>query len=91
MKIFKSESMYDFKKFPKTSHRKKYFKEDERGRQEMCEIVERYAREVALEEAREIAYTLLKDGVDFNLVRKAVKNLSEEELQEIYQGVKKHL
>ena len=48
MDIFTKNDTYDFEKFPKTSTRKKHFKIDEEGRQEMSDIVREIA---ALERA----------------------------------------
>ena len=54
----------------------------------MCEIVEEYAREVAKEQALEHAKVLFESEEAFEIVRKTIKQLSDEELQEIYESVK---
>lgn len=81
--------------FPKTSKRAKYFKEQQEGGKNMCdafeqykkEIMEKAAREAAKEAAKEAAVEFFKNGVDFEIVKKSMKGLSEEELREIYQEV----
>lgn len=92
MRIFKEHNAYDFKKFPKTSTRKHQFLESEGGKEQMCEIVENYAQEVAnkvaLEQAKEAAQTLFKQGASFEMVKSAFKNLTDEMLSEIYESVK---
>lgn len=50
----------------------------------MCEIVERYARQCVQEAEREIAGNLFKNGTDYELVRKSITSLSDEELKRIY-------
>ena len=93
MKIFKEQSAYDFKKFPKTSTRKKHFLEGEGGKEEMCEVVENYAqqvaREVAREQAEEHARKLFENGASMELVKMSITSLSEEVLQQIYESVKR--
>ena len=39
MKIYQNQEEYDFENFPNTSKRKKYFKGEEGGKQEMCDVV----------------------------------------------------
>lgn len=94
MKIYQNQEEYDFKNFPNTSRRKKYFKDEEGGMQEMCDVVKNYAREYAKEYAKEqieekekvTARKLFKSGVTFQIVQSAV-DLSEEILREIYNEV----
>ena len=103
MKIYKEQSAFDFKKFPKTSKRKSQFIRHEGGKREMCELVENYAREVAAEavkeaaeeaekeaikEKREMARRFFENGVDFDIVYRSVKHISKEELFSIYAEVK---
>ena len=99
MKIYKEQSAFDFKKFPKTSQRKSQFIRHEGGKKQMCELVENYAREVAeeevkevqkkaKEEAKEMAQRLFENGVDFDIVYRSIKSFSKEELQAIYEGIK---
>lgn len=84
MKIFKEQEAYDFVKFPKVSKRKSYFLKGKEGKKEMCEIVERYARQCVQEAEREIAGNLFKNGTDYELVRKSITSLSDEELKRRY-------
>ena len=53
LSLFLKEECFDSEKFPKISKVVKYFKEDEKGTQNMCTIVEEYAREYAKEYAEE--------------------------------------
>ena len=55
MHIFTDADAYDFEKFPKVSKRKKQFKESEGGNEEMCDLVENYAKECAEAAAKEAA------------------------------------
>lgn len=91
MRIYKEQSVFDFKKFPKTSNRKGQFIRHEGGKRKMCELVENYAREVAeetlKEEAQAMAKRLLERGVDFDIVCQSVKILSKEELLSIYKEI----
>ena len=89
MHIFKEQNMYDFAKFPKISKRKKYFLEEEGGKQEMCDIVENYAKEYAREKEKETTRKLFENGATFELVRAAIDSLSSEELKTIYDEVQK--
>ena len=69
--------------FPKLSARVKYLKEEQKGVEEMCEAVEQYARERAKETAKENAFRLLQNGVDFETVVKSITQLSRKELEEL--------
>lgn len=60
MHIFTDINAYDFEKFPKVSKRKKQFKTNEGGKNEVCDLVENYARECAKKEAAESAKNFLK-------------------------------
>lgn len=90
MKIYQNQNEYDFENFPNTSNRKKYFKEAEGGRSEMCDVVKNYAKEYAKEcieeKEKTTAQKLFKSGVDFQIVQSAV-DLSETILREIYEDV----
>ena len=83
MRIFKEQGAYDFEKFPKTSARKQQFLKVEGGKEEMCEVVENYARQVAEDHAK----NFFENGVSLEVVKKSITNLSEERLQEIYNQV----
>lgn len=91
MRIFKESDAYDFEKFPNVSKRKREFKESEGGETEVCELVEMYGRQCAekatKESAKETAYNLLKNGASYELVKKSIMLLTDEELQEIYHKV----
>ena len=96
MHIFTVKDAYDFEKFPKVSKRKKQFKESEGGQGEVCELVENYAKqyaEKAAEEAakeaakgaaRDNARRLFENGASYEIVKKSIPLLSNEELQKIF-------
>ena len=90
MKIYQNQEEYDFENFPNTSSRKKYFKDEEGGKQEMCDIVKNYAKEYAKEcveeEAKISARKFFENGVAFQVVQSAI-NLPEDILKEIYEEV----
>lgn len=86
-----------FEKVPKTSARKKQFKESEGGRENMCDLVEEYAKQRAEEaakeaakkaaeaEARKNARKFFENGATYEMVRASIDMLSDEELQSIYE------
>lgn len=84
--------------FPRVSARVKYFKEEQKGVETMCELVEQYAqeaeqrvKEVAKEAAMETARMFLLNGASYEMAQKSVKNLTKEELAVIYAEVKEEL
>lgn len=87
MHIFTDINAYDFEKFPKVSKRKKQFKTNEGGKNEVCDLVENYARERAKKEAAESAKKFFENGVSYEVVRASITLLSDEELQKIYKKV----
>ena len=84
MRIFKEHDAYDYEKFPKTSARKHQFLEDEGGKEQMCEVVENYAKDQAERHAR----NFFENGVSFEVVKECIDSLSEEVLRKIYESVK---
>ena len=92
MHIFTNPEAYDFKKFPKVSSRKKQFKDNEGGKEDMCDLVENYARECAEEAAKEAAKKAAKNffenGASYELVRASLTTISDEDLKNIYERVK---
>lgn len=100
MHIFTDKDAYDFKKLPKVSARKKQFKESEGGKEEVCDLVENYAKECAEEaaqkaaqkaaqEAADSAKRLFENGVSYEVVRTSITSLSDEELKSIYERYKR--
>lgn len=73
-------------KYPEFYNRVRYFKEG-KGREDMCETVEKYAQEVARETAkktaRETAQKMFIQGISFEIVRNCISDLSDEELHKI--------
>lgn len=87
MHIFTNTDAYDFQKFPKTSERKKQFKEGKGGNEEMCDLVENYAKQCAEKAAIDSATKFFENGVSYEVVRASITSLSDEQLQEIYKKV----
>ena len=83
MKLFKEENRYDFEKFPKTSARKHYYKVEEGGRSEMCEVMERYAKEYAEEQAK----LKLQDKIIKKLAKGKTAEVIAEELEEAVETI----
>lgn len=92
MKIYKEQETYDYEKFPHTSKRKHQFVVSEGGKKEMCEIVEKYAKEAAKEAAKEkeilMAKKLFAINVDFDTVLHSVEDMTDEELKKIHDEIK---
>lgn len=78
MELFKSPDVVDNKKFPNICNVVRYFKNG-KGRNEMCTVVEEYAKEYAKEKALETAKSLLEDGISDEIIHKAT-GLSFEEI-----------
>lgn len=83
--------------FPKLSARVRYLKEEQKGVEQMCEAVEKYAQEKAKEAvkkarkeakaaAKRSAALLFQNGVSFDIVAKSIRQLTRKELEKIYQG-----
>lgn len=87
MRIFKEQDKYNYEKFPRISKRKHQFLVDERGEKEMCELVENYAKEYAVEKDKLTAKELFINGANFEIVKKSLKDIPEEELLVIYNEV----
>lgn len=102
MHIFTDGDAYDFEKFPNVSKRKKQFKESEGGNEEMCDLVENYAKERAEAAAKEAAEKatkeatekaicsakkLFENGVSYDIVRASITTISDKDLQQIYEQV----
>lgn len=80
------------------SKRKKQFRESEGGNEEMCDLVENYAKERAEEAAKEAtekaakeaadsARKFFENGVSYDIVRASISTISDEDLQKIYMQV----
>ncbi len=72
MHIFTDTDAYNFEKFPRVSKRKKQFKESEGGNDEMCDLVENYAKQKAEAAAKEVAEKAAKEAAE-----KATKEAAE--------------
>ncbi len=84
--LFLKRDAFVDSRFPNLSEAMRYFKEDEKGLIEVCNIVEEYAKSYAeeqiREQAREFAIYLIHDGKDLYEVSKAT-HLSIEEIEEL--------
>lgn len=104
MRIFTEPGKYDFEKFPRVSSRKKQFKDNEGGNEKVCDLVENYAKEraqeaaqkaaqeaaqKAVQEAMDSAKRLFENGASYELVRTSFVTLSDTELKDIYEKVKR--
>ena len=102
MHIFTDGDAYNFEKFPNVSKRKKQFKESKGGNEEMCDLVENYAKERAEAAAKEAAEKatkeatekaicsakkLFENGVSYDIVRASITTISDKDLQQIYEQV----
>lgn len=91
MHIFTVADAYNFEKFPRVSKRKKQFKESEGDNEEMCDLVENYAKkraeEATAEKAADSAKKLFENGVSYEIVRASISTISDEDLQKIYMQV----
>lgn len=84
MRIFTEIGEYDYEKFPYTSARKAHFKKSEEGALSMCEIVEKYAKEIADEAVREneekMIKKMFKRGMTVEQIMTVTESLTEEEV-----------
>jgi len=89
MKIFMYQEVYDFEKFPKTSSRKRQFLKSKGGKQEMCELVDNYAKKYSKEneirKAKEAIVKLFEMGVTFEIIKASFDSLSEDEIKGLYE------
>ena len=96
MEVFTENDAYDYAICPKTSMRKWYLKNTEKGVKEMCTIVEEIVKE-AVEETerktkeettRELVRKYFLESDDIHLAKKMfIPTLSEEEILEIYNDI----
>ena len=86
LQLFLEKDSFDNPHFPKLSNKVRYFKNTEKGRVEMCQIVEEYAKEYAKDAIREtiinIAIAMLKKGEDVEDISEYT-GLSHDEILEI--------
>lgn len=96
MKLFRSSGIPEDKRFPEVCRLIRYYKGKE-GCEDMCDLIEEYAREYAEEVAKEVtkksamtyAKNLLMQGLGLDIIRKAITDLSEEELIKLQAEVMK--
>ena len=74
-------------RFPFLSQRIKYLKESEDGRKIMCEIVEEYAKDYAVEQNKDMLKIMFENGGPLELALKMFQNISEEVIRKIYEEV----
>lgn len=79
LQLFLEKDGFENPRFPRLSDKIQYFKNTEKGRGEMCKLVEDYAKEYAKEESKKTAKIMLQEGSDVAFVAKCTR-LSEEEV-----------
>lgn len=94
MSLFTDSDVYNDKKFPKVSARKRWFKENQEGEKQMSDIVraivEKEREEAVREHAIESVKLFYKNGVTLEPVLIALSNsLPEEKIREIYEECQK--
>lgn len=82
MTIFTEDTAYDDKKFPATSQRKRYFKEDKKGVSEMCAIMEEVKEEGREEGRIEAVMEMYHNGIIDMCQACTYLKLTEEEFLE---------
>ena len=88
MECFTKEQ-FQHEKFPLLSKRVWYYKNEERGVQTMCQIVEEYAEEKVLLTTVENIRNLFMNGCSLEVVVASFQNLTEEQIRIIYLDVKR--
>ena len=90
LQLFLEKEAFNDTRFPKLSDRIQYFKNTEKGREDMCQLVEdyakEYAKEVKEEALKEAARKLLQEGASVTLVVKGT-GLSQEDVLAIKEKV----
>ena len=74
-------------KFPRISRHVRYYKEEQEGVRTMCELLEKYGDERVEEADKKTAREFLRNGVDYEVVKKSMPDLNREILESIYQEV----
>lgn len=69
LQLFLKKDVFYNSHFPKLSNRVKYFKDTEKGREEMCDIVENYAHKYAEDYAKKRAKEAKKQGMQRGMKR----------------------
>lgn len=86
MECFLQEQV-DNKKFPLLSKKVWYYKNDEGGKENMCQIVDDYAQERVLEESLINIKKLFLNGGSLELAINTFENISKETIENIYEEV----
>lgn len=86
MQLFVKSDLVSDKRYPEFCKQVRYFKE-EKGREDMCDAVEKYAQEIAKEAVKEAARKLFEKGMDLEFVKECITTLTLEELSEIQQSM----
>lgn len=77
--LFLEKDGFENPRFPRLSDKIQYFKNTEKGRGEMCTLVEDYAKDYAKETLKETARKLLRKGISITDVIEST-GLSEEDI-----------
>ena len=93
MQLFNKSNIPDDKRYPNVCNAIRSLKEG-KGRENMCEAVEKYAQQVAAKErdktAKEREESIIKmfqDGLDIEQVSRYISGVSREELEKLYKEV----
>lgn len=81
MRCFKQEIVNN-PKFPKLSERVRFFKEKQGGENNMCELIEEYAKEYAQEERNKLIVRMLRSGATYEMIAAACE-MSVEAVKEL--------
>lgn len=81
------QEQVDNKKFPLLSKKVWYYKNDEGGKENMCQIVDDYAQERVLEESLINIKKLFLNGGSLELAINTFENISKETIENIYEEV----
>lgn len=83
MQYFK-KSIGEHENFQKLCNRVKYYKESQKGVDEMCQLVEDYAKEMLMDSI----INLLKNGVSVDVIAKSMPNIPRKVIEELNEQLK---
>lgn len=87
MQYFK-KSIGEHENFQKLCNRVKYYKESQKGVDEMCQLVEDYAKEKIRESKIDIIVSLLKNGASVDLIATSMPDIPRTMIEELNEQLK---
>lgn len=87
MQYFK-KSIGEHENFQKLCNRVKYYKESQKGVDEMCQLVEDYAKEKIRESKIDIIVSLLKNGASVDLIATSMPDIPRTMIEELKEQLK---